>query len=262
MNSYVKVLKQFANFKGKSSRQEFLKFFLVHVLFIALLAVILFWLFYFIFDATFALVFYCLSIGYFSFILFPTLALIVRRLHDAGKSGLWIYFPLSVSILFSILTRFIAELSRWTDALDMINIIFGIILAVFLLKERVNPVTEIIDESNYRPKKHNKLIIRLLTIAVWILLLFNSRNFFFNISFLSEEGFFIPHESSLFSFQSTEWNTGSGEWWNYGEDSKYYYGLYDPYYMTYYKLRKGNEPPGFDKSDYETWGYMREFVDN
>ena len=68
---------------------------------------------------------------------------------------------------------------------------------------------------------------------------------------LTENGYFIPQESSIFSFEATKMNLGSGGWWIYGEDNKYYYALYQSGYL---KLQKGNEPENFDKFDYHTWG--------
>ena len=72
---------------------------------------------------------------------------------------------------------------------------------------------------------------------------------------LTENGYFIPQESSISRFEATKMNEGSGGWWLYGEDNKYYYGLnIEPDYSPkYFKLQKGKEPDNFDKFDYHTW---------
>jgi hypothetical protein len=74
---------------------------------------------------------------------------------------------------------------------------------------------------------------------------------------LTENGYFIPQESNIFSFDATEMNSGSGGWWIYGEDKKYYYALYQ---LGYIKLLKGNEPDNFDRFNYHTWGENSEYI--
>ena len=76
---------------------------------------------------------------------------------------------------------------------------------------------------------------------------------------LTEGGYFIPEESSVFRFEPTKWNEGSGEWWLYGEDDKYYYGLnVEPDYSPrYFILEKGKEPEKFDRFNYQTWQIER-----
>lgn len=87
MNWYIKVLKQYADFKGRARRQEYWMFFLFNVI------------------AAFALVMVGGAIGgaldapaiamipymiYILGVLIPGLAVSVRRLHDQNKSG-WYY---------------------------------------------------------------------------------------------------------------------------------------------------------------------------
>jgi hypothetical protein len=44
----------------------------------------------------------------------------------------------------------------------------------------------------------------------------------FNLwSLATGRGFFVPTESSVFSFRVTKMNEGSGEWWLYGEAIRY-----------------------------------------
>lgn len=76
-------------------------------------------------------------------------------------------------------------------------------------------------------------------------------NFFSNIgSLIASRGYFIPEESSLFTFHVTLENTGSGEYWLYGEDDAFYYyaGV-----MPYIVMAKDVPCPGLDKLDYRIW---------
>ena len=76
-------------------------------------------------------------------------------------------------------------------------------------------------------------------------------NFFSNIgSLIVSRGYFIPEESSLFTFRVTLENTGNGEYWLYGEDDAFYYyaGV-----MPYAVMAKDVPCPGLDKLDYRTW---------
>lgn len=90
MNWYLKVLKQYADFKGRARRKEYWMFVLFN------------FLFFIVFSITSAVVdleAFAASIGvvmivYLLAIIIPGLAVTVRRLHDIGKSGTWffIYF--------------------------------------------------------------------------------------------------------------------------------------------------------------------------
>lgn len=73
-------------------------------------------------------------------------------------------------------------------------------------------------------------------------------------SLLTGRGFFIPTQSSIFSFRTTVDNPGSGEWWLYGEDSRYFYALHDhdPRYLAFPKAKQ-RETRGFQPADYKTW---------
>jgi hypothetical protein len=69
-------------------------------------------------------------------------------------------------------------------------------------------------------------------------------------SLIVNRGYFIPEESSIFTFRATLDNPGSGEWWIYGEDNKNcYYAAVEPYAV----ISKNNHCPGFNKLDYRTW---------
>ncbi|MDR1072075.1 MAG: hypothetical protein LBL45_00140 [Treponema sp.] len=63
-------------------------------------------------------------------------------------------------------------------------------------------------------------------------------------------GYFIPNESSIFTFSPILENVGSGEWWIYGEDNNnYYYAAVTPYII----IKKNNQCINFDKLNYRTW---------
>lgn len=73
-------------------------------------------------------------------------------------------------------------------------------------------------------------------------------------SLATGRGFFIPAESSIFTFQVTEENLGSGEWWLYGKDKRYLYALHEkePVYLVFPRAAIG-QCQGFAEKDYRTW---------
>lgn len=87
------AFKKYADFKGRARRSEYWYFQLFNILTIIVLAMLGFPIFK---DAgSFIILLYVLIS------IIPTLALIVRRLHDVGKSG-WFYFISIVPIIGSI----------------------------------------------------------------------------------------------------------------------------------------------------------------
>lgn len=97
MNWYLKALKQYADFKGRARRKEYWMFILFNIIFAFLAALIdnivgtaIPELGYGIFYGIYALA-----------VLIPSLAVIVRRLHDVGKSG-WMYFIVLIPIIGAI----------------------------------------------------------------------------------------------------------------------------------------------------------------
>lgn len=84
MEWYLKVLKNYATFSGRARRKEYWMF----VLFNTIVGFVL-WILdiiigtYFVLDGL-----YCLAI------ILPSLAVSVRRLHDIGKSGWWMFISL------------------------------------------------------------------------------------------------------------------------------------------------------------------------
>jgi len=82
MNWYLKVLEQYADFSGRARRKEFWMF----VLFNIIMFIIVGFVSFFIGGQMPILIFI-----YAIFIVIPSIAVTVRRLHDIGQSG-WMYF--------------------------------------------------------------------------------------------------------------------------------------------------------------------------
>jgi hypothetical protein len=88
------------------------------------------------------------------------------------------------------------------------------------------------------------IAIALLAILLFTELLHNTARL------IASRGYFIPQESSIFTFAPVLENDGSGEWWLYGEDHKNYYcSIVAPYIF----IEKNNQCPAFDKLNYKTW---------
>lgn len=95
MEWYISVLKKYAVFQGRARRKEYWMF----VLFNFIIAFVLNLL------SRFIGVFGILSGLYTLAVLIPSLAVCVRRLHDIGKSGWWLFIilvPLFGSILLIV----------------------------------------------------------------------------------------------------------------------------------------------------------------
>jgi uncharacterized membrane protein YhaH (DUF805 family) len=106
MKWYLKVLKQFADFSGRARRTEYWMFVLFNIIF-ALIAIATDNLFGFTFsfnsvDGTPLPIFYgYIYVLYNLVILVPSLAVVVRRLHDVGKSG-WMLLIALIPIIGGI----------------------------------------------------------------------------------------------------------------------------------------------------------------
>lgn len=74
-------------------------------------------------------------------------------------------------------------------------------------------------------------------------------------SLLTENEYIIPKESSIFTFEATKMNEGSGGWWMYGEDNKKYYALSMNSINKIISIDKGQSQKikNFDKLNYKTW---------
>lgn len=88
MNEYLYVLRNWNNFEGRSSRREFWMFVLFNVIF-AFIARFL--------DRMCGTL-YLFAGLYNLFILLPSIAVSIRRMHDIGKSGWWLLINLLLLI--------------------------------------------------------------------------------------------------------------------------------------------------------------------
>ena len=96
MNWYLKCFKQYADFNGRARRTEFWMFnlFTLIVLFICIFCDVFLGFESFYNDPEYGPI----TSIYFLFSLLPGLSVIVRRLHDVGKSG-WFYFLALIPII-------------------------------------------------------------------------------------------------------------------------------------------------------------------
>ena len=88
MKWYFKALYHYFNFSGRARRKEFWVFFLSNVLIFWILSI----LDHYLYTAYFTTTSYVFS----AFILIPSIAVSLRRLHDSGKTGwniLFIFIP-------------------------------------------------------------------------------------------------------------------------------------------------------------------------
>ena len=83
MNYYLDVLKKYAVFSGRATRAEYWYFVLFNILIAIVLGVI-----------AEMIKLPIISIIYALAIIVPSLAVLVRRLHDIGKSGWWFFIEL------------------------------------------------------------------------------------------------------------------------------------------------------------------------
>jgi len=86
MNWYIKVLKQYVDFNGRARRKEYWMFALFNVIFTIAAVILEIVLGIAPHDQPFGLI----STLYGLAVLIPGWAVVVRRLHDVGKSGWWI----------------------------------------------------------------------------------------------------------------------------------------------------------------------------
>ncbi len=70
-----------------------------------------------------------------------------------------------------------------------------------------------------------------------------------------EPVYIIPRESSVFTFQATVMNPGSGDWWIYGKDANNYYHFLGQTNVKYIKIsiQTAKDCKDFNPSNYTTW---------
>ncbi len=88
MNWYLKVIRQYADFNGRAGRTEYWMFVLFNIIFSIAASVL---------DYMMGTV-YVFSGIYSLFVLIPSIAVTVRRLHDIGKSG-WMILILLIPVI-------------------------------------------------------------------------------------------------------------------------------------------------------------------
>lgn len=97
MKEYIDVLKKWKDFDGRARRREYWMF----VLFMAIFAIVVG-----IIDGILGTV--CVFVGlYYLAMLLPMIAVSVRRMHDIGKSGWWLFItfvPVIGSLWYLFLT--------------------------------------------------------------------------------------------------------------------------------------------------------------
>ena len=82
---YLQVMKKYAVFEGRASRQEFWSFFFVNLVVVIVLAII---------DGLIADGPGILRTIYSLAVIMPNIAVGIRRMHDTGRSGWWILLPI------------------------------------------------------------------------------------------------------------------------------------------------------------------------
>ncbi len=97
MKWYVKCLTQYADFNGRARRKEYWMFVLFNIIVSSVIGLILGLIEGFTGITGISYISYIYSL----FILIPTLAVSVRRLHDIGKSG-WMQLLMLIPIIGSI----------------------------------------------------------------------------------------------------------------------------------------------------------------
>lgn len=84
MQWYLAVLKKYAEFNGRARRTEYWMFALFNIIAVVILEILAFAL-----PKGLGLIFLILLVVYALAILVPGIAVVVRRLHDQGKPGVW-----------------------------------------------------------------------------------------------------------------------------------------------------------------------------
>ena len=102
MNWYLGVLKKYAVFSGRARRKEYWMFVLFNIIITGVLEILLF--------ATNSSVIVTILLGIYGIgVIIPSLAVVVRRLHDTNKSGGFIFISLIPLVGTIILLVFLCQ---------------------------------------------------------------------------------------------------------------------------------------------------------
>lgn len=97
MNWYLDVLKKYAVFSGRARRKEYWMFFLVNLIISFVIGFVVG-----VIGAALQMNLSSLSLIYSLAVLIPSIAVGVRRMHDIGRSGWWILFPIVNLVFFCL----------------------------------------------------------------------------------------------------------------------------------------------------------------
>lgn len=137
---FLKCLRQYADFHGRARRKEYWYFTLFYLLFMIVLAFILYAATWSItYSADLALWVACMGILIWSLAcVIPSLAVAVRRLHDTGRRGWTMLYVIVPSLISSGASPFayVSTLALWLNILaSIITMIAGITLVVFYCQD-------------------------------------------------------------------------------------------------------------------------------
>lgn len=97
MNWYLEVLRKYAVFSGRARRKEYWMFYLFNIIIAIVIGLVTGVIGGFL--GLGAALSSSVSIVYSLVILIPSIAVAIRRMHDLGRSGWWILFPV-VNLVF------------------------------------------------------------------------------------------------------------------------------------------------------------------
>ena len=151
MKWYFKCLKQYADFSGRARRKEFWWFSLINFI-IMLICIIGFTVPFAkmgfeaaaagmdadsldemeIFMSSLKNPFLYIYMIYYLAVLIPSLSVMVRRLHDIGKSGYWAFFIVGGQVLCSMSSYFQTTNTTAYVIITLVGIVIGIISLVWM----------------------------------------------------------------------------------------------------------------------------------
>ena len=92
MNWYFEVLRKYGTFEGRARRKEYWMFALINAIICVVLSTVATMMMHG--STRSALIAYVVILAYCLLILLPSLAVVVRRLHDTDRSGWWFWIQL------------------------------------------------------------------------------------------------------------------------------------------------------------------------